>query len=122
MNDNSTADKVNKWQILIENIRALVPEIPGADPWYTEVKQSVESFRSTEEKVQMLRAQFQDAVVIRNQQGKEALKSIRRLAATARAHFGFANPLLETFNIRSEHRARRGSKTAAKKNTPQQAS
>ncbi|MEP7012314.1 MAG: hypothetical protein ABJC13_18480 [Acidobacteriota bacterium] len=122
MNDNSTADKVNKWQILIENIRELVPEIPGADPWYTEVKQNVESFRSTEEKLQMLRAQLLDAVVIRNQQGKEALQSIRRLAATARAHFGFANPLLETFNIRSEHRARRGSKASAKKNTPQQTS
>jgi len=122
MNDSSTADKMSKWQVLIENIRDLVPAIPGADPWYTEVKQNVESFRTTQEKVQMLRAQLLEAVLVRNQQGKAALGSIRRLSATARAHFGFANPLLETFNVRSEHRARRGSKVAAKKNAPQQSS
>ena len=117
MNDNSNADKLNKWQILIENIREVVPGIPGADPWYAEVQQKVEAFRVTQEKVQMLRGQLQDAVVVRNGFDKEAHASLRRLAAVSRAHFGFANPLLETFTIRSEHRARRGRKSA-EKSTP----
>jgi len=119
MKDRSNADKLNKWQILIENIQEVLPSIPGADPWYAEITQTVSSFRATQEKVQMLRGQLLEAVIARNQQGRETQRSIRRLAATARAHFGFDNPLLETFNIRSEHRARRGRKPAAKKPAPQ---
>ena len=119
MNDSSIADKINKWQILIENIRDVLPEIPGADPWYGEITQKVEAFRKTQEKVLILRGQLQEAMVARELQQRETQRALRRLAATARAHFGFNNPLLETFNIRSEHRARRGRKPAVKKPAPQ---
>ncbi len=62
----------------------------------------------------MLRGKLTDAVIVRRQQNKEASKGFRNLAAVARAHFGFANPVLESFNIRSEHRAKRGRKPKVK--------
>ncbi len=60
--------------------------------------------------MQSLRGQLTEAVIIRQQRDREASTSLRHLAAAVRAKFGFDNPMIESFNIRSEHRAKRGRK------------
>ena len=67
----------------------------------------------------MLRAKLTDLVILRQQQHKKAGAAFRLLAAAARAHFGFANPILESFNVRSEHRAKRGRKKKEVKPLPE---
>jgi len=120
MNDSSYADKINKWQITLQNIQEVLPSIPGGEKWFNELRLRVQDFGDSQEGVQRLRGQLMEAVALRRQHDVEARRSARRLAAVARAEFGFANPLLETFNIRSEHRAQRGRKPAeAPKPTPQ---
>ncbi|HEV7672589.1 MAG TPA: hypothetical protein VGS22_29065 [Thermoanaerobaculia bacterium] len=47
---------------------------------------------------------------MRQRRDREASDSLRHLAAVVRARFGFANPVIESFNIRSEHRSKRGRK------------
>jgi hypothetical protein len=114
MNDSSYADKINKWQITLQNFQEALPGVPGAEPRYNELRERVDVFRESQETVQRLRGQLTEAVVRRRQYDLEARRSARGLAAVARAHFGFANPMLETFNIRSEHRAHHNRKQASK--------
>lgn len=108
MKDNSYADKINNWQITVQNIQEVVPTIPGIEPPFTDLRQKVTDLRTAHDNAQMLRGKLREAVILRRQLDREARRSARRLAAVARGHLGFDNPVLESFNIRAEGtRARR---------------
>ncbi len=114
MKDTTFGDKINQCEVTIQNIQDAIPGIPGGEAHFAGIRQRVDALRAAQENVQMLRGKLTDAVIVRRQQNKEASKGFRNLAAVARAHFGFANPVLESFNIRSEHRAKRGRKPKVK--------
>ncbi len=119
MKDTTFGAKINQCDVTIQNIQEAVPGIPGGETHLAEIRRRVDALRTTQETVQMLRGQLTDSVILRRQQTKEASEGFRNLAAVARAHFGWANPVLESFNIRSEHRAKRGRKPKAKPAPPE---
>ncbi len=114
MRDSSFADKISKCEVTLQSLEGDLPNIPGGETYVTEVRQRVEALRASQEGVQTLRGQLTEAVIVRRQRNREASASLRHLAAVVRARFGFANPVLESFNIRSEHRAKRGRKSKFK--------
>jgi hypothetical protein len=85
-------------------------EARGGETYVAEVRQRVDALRASQEGVQSLRGQLTEAVIVRRQRDREASESLRHLAAVVRAKFGFANPVIESFNIRSEHRAKKSRK------------
>ncbi|HEV7669972.1 MAG TPA: hypothetical protein VGS22_15730 [Thermoanaerobaculia bacterium] len=121
MRDTSFADKISRCEITIQNLESEVPNIPGGETYVAEMRQRVEALRESQEGVQSLRGQLTEAVIVRQQRDREASASLRNLAAVVRARFGFANPVIESFNIRSEHRAKRGRKPKAKPVAAEQA-
>ncbi len=114
MKDTSFADKINQCEVTLQNLAEQLPNIPGGETYVAEVRQRVEALRTSQEGVQTLRGQLTEAVIVRRQRNREASASLRHLAAVVRARFGFANPVIESFNIRSEHRAKRGRKPKVK--------
>lgn len=118
MNDSSYADKINRWQITVQNIEAAVPTIPGIDPPFTDLRQKVADLRAAHDNAQMLRGKLREVVVLRRQLDRETRRSARRLAAVARGHLGFNNPVLESFNIRAEGTRARKTAALAKSEAP----
>ncbi len=114
MKDASFADKISKCEVTLQSLEGALPNIPGGDAYVTEVRQKVDALRSSQEGVQALRGQLTDAVIVRQRRNREASAALRHLAAVVRARFGFDNPMIESFNIRSEHRAKRGRKSKEK--------
>ena len=114
MKDTSFADKISRCDITLQNLADEVPNIPGGETYVAEVRQRVEALRASQEGVQSLRGQLTEAVIVRRQRDREASASLRHLAAVVRARFGFDNPVIESFNIRSEHRAKKVRKGKAK--------
>ena len=114
MNDTSFATKISRCEVTLENLAEEVPNIPGGETYVAEVRQRVEALRASQVGVQALRGQLTEAVILRRQRAREASESLRSLSAVVRARFGFANPMIESFNIRSEHRGKRGRKPTAK--------
>ncbi|MEP7013297.1 MAG: hypothetical protein ABJC13_23505 [Acidobacteriota bacterium] len=114
MKDTSFADKISRCETTLQNLLSEVPNIPGGETYVAEVRQRVEDLRASQEGVQSLRGQLTEAVIVRQQRDREASESLRNLAAVVRAKFGFANPVIESFNIRSEHRSKRGRKPKVK--------
>ena len=112
MKDSSYADKINNWQITLQNIQEALPNIPGGEPPFTDFKQKVDTLRASHDSVQMLRGQLHEAVVLRRQLDQETRRSARRLAAVTRGQLGFDNPKLESFNFRSEDSIHRGRRKA----------
>ncbi len=102
MPDLSYADKINTWQITVQNIQAVLPDIPGVDPTFTDLRQKVTELRTAHDTVQMLTGKLRDAVVARRKLDSDTRRSARRLAAVARGQLGFDNPILETFKVRTE--------------------
>ncbi len=92
----------------------MAPNIPGVEGHIAEIRQQVDALRTSQETIQLLRAKLTDLVIRRQQQSRKASGALRLLAAAARSHYGFANPILESLNIRSEYRAKRGRKPKAK--------
>lgn len=114
MKDTSFADKISQCEVTLQSLESTLPDIPGAETYVSDVRQSVDKLRASQEGVQSLRGQLTDAVVVRRLRNRDASASLRRLAAVVRAKFGFNNPIIESFNIRSEHRAKRGRKKKVK--------
>ena len=114
MKDTSFADKISKCEVTLQSLESEVPNIPGSEVYVTEVRQKVDALRASQEGVQALRGQLTDAVILRQKRNREASTALRHLAAVVRARYGFANPVIESFNIRSEHRAKRGRKAKSK--------
>ena len=114
MKDTSFADKISKCDTTLQNLASEVPNIPGGETYVAEVRQRVEALRASQEGVQSLRGQLTEAVIVRRQRDREASASLRHLAAVVRARFGFDNPVIESFNIRSEHRAKKSRRAKAK--------
>ncbi len=121
MRDTSFADKISRCEITLQSLESELPKIPGGETYVAEVRQRVEALRASQEGVQSLRGQLTEAVIVRQQRDREASASLRNLAAVVRAKFGFANPVIESYNIRSEHRAKRGRKAKAKPAAAEQA-
>ncbi|MEP7012117.1 MAG: hypothetical protein ABJC13_17485 [Acidobacteriota bacterium] len=118
MKDATFGAKINQCDVTIQNIQEAIPGIPGGEAHLAEIRRRVDALRTTQETCQMLRGQLTDALVLRRRQNKEASEGFRKLAAVARAQYGWANPVLESFNIRSEHRAKRGRKKKEEKPAP----
>lgn len=113
MNDSSYADKINNWQITAQNLLQVQSTIPGFDPPFNDFKQKVDELRASHDKVQMLRGDLHEMVVLRRKLDQETRRSARRLAAVTRGHLGFDNPKLVSFNFRSEDSLRRGRRAKA---------
>ncbi|HEV7667292.1 MAG TPA: hypothetical protein VGS22_02130 [Thermoanaerobaculia bacterium] len=114
MPDNSYADKINTWQITVQNIQEVLPDIPGVDPPFSDLQQKVTELRIAHDNVQMMSGKLREAVVARRKLDADTRRSARRLAAVARGHLGFDNPILESFKVRSEgHRNRKAPKATA---------
>ncbi len=112
MRDTSFADKISRCETTMQTLEGELPNIPGGETYVAEVRQRVEALRASQEGVQALRGQLTEAVLLRQQRNREASEALRHLAAVVRARFGFDNPAIESFNIRSEHRAKRGRRKA----------
>ncbi|HXU30414.1 MAG TPA: hypothetical protein VN851_07550 [Thermoanaerobaculia bacterium] len=114
MRDTSFADKISQCEVTLQSLESEVPNIPGGETYVAEVRQRVEALRTSQEGVQTLRGQLTEAVIVRRLRNREASASLRHLAAVVRARFGFDNPVIESFNIRSEHRGKKGRKPKVK--------
>ncbi|MEP7012515.1 MAG: hypothetical protein ABJC13_19515 [Acidobacteriota bacterium] len=115
MPDHSYADKINTWQITVQNIQEVLPDIPGVDPPFADLRQKVTDLRTAHDTVQMLTGKLKEAVVARRKLDGATRRSARRLAAVARGQLGFDNPVLETFKVRTEGIRNRKSTTAPPK-------
>ncbi|HEV7672055.1 MAG TPA: hypothetical protein VGS22_26340 [Thermoanaerobaculia bacterium] len=107
MGEKSYAARLDRWQSTVQNIQEMIHQLPGVDATFELAWQKVMELRETQADIQRLEGQRKESVVRRRHLDREAEQAIRRLAALARAHMGFANPLLETFGVRSEDRGRR---------------
>ncbi len=118
MNDNSFADKINRWQITVQNIQEVLPTIPGVEPPFADLRQKVTDLRAAHDNAQMLRGKLKEAVIARRELDRETRRSARRLAAVARGQLGFDNPVLESFNVRAEGTRSKKAAPAIKRDTP----
>jgi hypothetical protein len=112
MKDTSFADKISQCEVTLQSLESELPNIPAGETYVAEVRQRVEALRNSQEGVQSLRGQLTEAVIVRRLRNREATASLRHLAAVVRARFGFDNPVIESFNIRSEHRRKESRKKA----------
>ncbi len=104
---NSYSDQVDMWQSLVNNIEGMLPEIPGAEVPFAELKVKVEALRAAHDGILTMRGRQFDAVRQRRVLSSEARRAVRRISAIARGQLGFDNPILETFGVRWEDPNRR---------------
>ncbi len=116
MKISSFSDQVDRWQSLVNNIQEILPEIPGTEAPFADLKQKVDSLRSAHDSILAMRGKQHDAVIQRRALAREVRRAVRRMSAIARGQLGFDNPILDTFGVRSEDPERRNRKavTAAK--------
>lgn len=107
MTDRSYAGRLVRWQTMAHNIEDSVSSIPGADAPWTELQEKLATLSQTQATLVEMEGRRKELVQLRRQLDREAGEIARRLASAARAHFGFENPLLETFGVRAEIMSRR---------------
>jgi len=119
MGDKSYAAKIDRWQSTVNNLAPAIPEIPEADQVYAEVKDMVAGLAQAHATIVQMEGKRKEIVRIRRQLNLETERAMRRLTSIARGHFGFDNPVLETFGIRAEDWSRRKkAKRTPKAETP----
>src|SRR5262245_29435534 len=121
MVNESYAAKLDHWQSIVQNIQGTIAEMPWLEAPVADLKQRVEAVRAAHDQVMAMTGKQHEAVVLRRKLSREARKSARRVAAVARGHLGFDNPILDGFGVRSEDPARRAARKPAEpvKPTPQ---
>ncbi len=107
MTDRSYAGRLVRWQTMAHNIEDSVSLIPGADTQWTELQEKLATLSQTQATLVEMEGRRKELVQLRRQLDREAEEVVRRLASAARAHFGFENPLLESFGVRAEIMSRR---------------
>ncbi|HXU34081.1 MAG TPA: hypothetical protein VN851_26205 [Thermoanaerobaculia bacterium] len=119
MGDRSYAAKIDRWQSTVNNLEPAIPEIPEADQVHAEVKDMVAELAQVHATLMLMEGKRKEIVRVRRQLNLETERAMRRLTSIARGHFGFDNPVLETFGIRAEDWSRRRKgKRAPKAETP----
>ncbi len=109
---SSFSDQVDMWQSLVNNIQQMLPDIPGAEVPFAELKVKVEALRTAHDSILTMRGKQFDAVRQRRDLSREARRAVRRISAIARGQLGFDNPILETIGVRWENPNRRIRKEA----------
>ncbi len=107
MTDRSYAGRLVRWQTMAHNIEDSVLLIPGADAQLSELQEKLATLSQTQATLVEMEGRRKELVRLRQQLDREAEEVVRRLASAARAHFGFENPLLESFGVRAEIMSRR---------------
>jgi len=107
MADRSYAVRLIRWQTLAHNIEDSVPLIPGADGPMEELREKLAELSKTQGTLVEMEGRRKELVQLRKRLDRETEEVVRRLASAARAHYGFENPLLETFGVRAEIMSRR---------------
>ena len=83
---SSYSDQVDKWQSLVNNIQEMLPDIPGAEAPFAELKQKVEALRTAHDSILAMRGKQHDAVLQRRTLSNEARRAVRRISAIARVN------------------------------------
>ncbi len=112
MKRRTYSEQVDRWQSVAQNIQELVPNLPGIEVPYAELKLKVEALRAAHDSILVMTGKQHEAVLQRRNLAREVRDSVRRISAISRGQLGFKNPLLDTFGVRSEDPARRGRKQA----------
>ncbi len=107
MKRRTYSEQVDRWQSVAQNIEAMVPNLPGIEGPYAELKQKVEALRSAHDNILMMTAKQHEAVLQRRSLAGEVRDAVRRISAISRGQLGFKNPLLDSFGVRSEDPSRR---------------
>ncbi len=107
MADRSYAGRLIRWQTMAHNIEDAVPQIPGADAQLAELREKLAELNQTQAALVEMDGRRMELVQLRRRLDRETEEGVRRLASAARAHFGFGNPLLESFGVRAEIFSRR---------------
>lgn len=107
MADRSYAVRLIRWQTMAHNIEDSVPEIPGAEGPMAELREKLADLSTTHGTLVEMEGRRKELVQLRRRLDRETQEVARRLASAAQAHFGFGNPLLETFGVRAEIISRR---------------
>jgi len=92
---------------MAHNIEDSVPLIPGADDPMAELREKLAELSKIHGTLVEMDGRRKELVQLRRRLDRETQEVVRRLASAARAHFGFENPLLETFGVRAEIISRR---------------
>ena len=111
MKRRTYSEQVDRWQSVAQNIEEMVPNLPGIEIPFAELKVKVEALRTAHDSIQTMSGKQHEAVVQRRQLAGEVRDAVRRISAIARGQLGFRNPLLDTFGVRSEDPARRRGKS-----------
>ncbi len=120
MKGRTFSGQVDMWQSLVRNIQDMLPDIPGVEAPFAELKLKVEALRSAHDSILAMRGKQHESVLQRRILARDARAAVRRISAIARGHLGFDNPILDTFGVRSEDPDRRSRKpTEAAKPSPQ---
>ncbi|MEP7008713.1 MAG: hypothetical protein ABJC13_00165 [Acidobacteriota bacterium] len=107
MTDRSYSGRLVRWQTMVNNIEDSAPLIPGADAQLSELREKVTELSQAQATLVEMDGRRKELVQLRRRLDRETEEGVRRLASAARAHFGFGNPLLESFGVRAEIMSRR---------------
>jgi len=111
MKRRTYSEQVDRWQSVAQNIEEMVPNLPGIEVPFAELKLKVEALRAAHDSILVMTGKQHEAVLNRRNLAQEVRDSVRRIAAISRGQLGFKNPLLDTFGVRSEDPARRRAKS-----------
>lgn len=112
MKRRTYSEQVDRWQSVAQNIEEMVPNLPGIEAPFAELKQKVEALRAAHDSILVMTGKQHEAVLNRRNLAREVRDSVRRISAISRGQLGFKNPLLDTFGVRSEDPTRRSRKAA----------
>lgn len=118
MKRRTYSEQVDHWQSVAQNIEALVPQLPGIEGHFAELKLKIEALRVAHDGIQAMSGKQHEAVVQRQKLAGEVRETVRRISAISRGQLGFKNPLLDTFGVRSETRRARKAADSTEKASP----
>lgn len=112
MKRRTYSEQVDRWQSVAQNIEEMVPNLPGIEAPFAELKLKIEALRAAHDIILVMTGKQHEAVLNRRNLAREVRDSVRRISAISRGQLGFKNPLLDTFGVRSEDASRRNRKAA----------
>lgn len=105
MRADSFAKKVNSWEVLINNVKPHLPEMPYLQSFHDELETLLAAAKLLGSQQEDARAQLRDLTFQRQEMEKKGDRLWSRAAAHLRANFGFTSEQLVRFGLNPRPRA-----------------
>jgi len=103
-NGVGSSQKIRSWDLLNENIKPYLPEMPQVQPLQTELQGVVDEGRALNNEQEQARARLRDIVQRRRELERRGEIIRRRVEAHLRGTYGYTSELLIGFGVKPRPR------------------